>query len=218
MLRKCIVRRSPESISVILPEKEQDNFKIFYCLDIRGVIVWPEIDVPGYIAIYALKNQMGTTGKFNVRLIDEFEDVNPTKLLKAMFSMSRMYKASIFYADMGQKRNIDFVQMFNDFSRFQRDGNIALQPAPFVRQFDSGMAILNEYIDLGALELSGLSLIYKQLDEVNSKGLTNSEIDKIFNAIHGLVYILGSVEKDPWNVKRIIPERLTRGHNFGAWT
>lgn len=223
MIRKYIVRRSPQQNLVTLIKKGKGDEKVLiFALDVRAALVWPEIKAPGYVSVWALRNQMvPETRKFRVRLVDEFEINHPTKLFRGMFELSKYYQCQIFYADLLKKRNIDFVSMFNDYSRFTRDVTINLQAAPFAMKYNAGLALVQEYVESDALEMPQDSKILSQLGKIKEEDTTKEIIDEEFYAIKALMYILGSIEKDPWNIGHVYKPQQTQRNpkaDFGAYT
>lgn len=222
MLRNYIVRRNQQTGNATIAQKADGEVTHVYALDVRGVIVWPDVNTTGYVAIYALLSTQTKTGKFKVKLIHEYESLNPSNLFKAIYTMEIYYTAHIFYADIRRKENQDFVQMFSDFKRFQRKMSANLMPAPFAKQYGAGFSVVQEYVKAQCVEMPKSSRVYKQLSEMEEPfEPEKSAIDEQFYAVKGLMFALGTIESGPWNYKPAKKEKTllqSAMADFGAWS
>ena len=81
------VMRTGSSVSVT-KRREDGKEEIFFCRDVRGVLVWPVGEFPGYAAVFALRDQMNDHGKFPLVLLGEVVESNPGELFKELFKKS----------------------------------------------------------------------------------------------------------------------------------
>jgi hypothetical protein len=196
--------------------KEEDGARqVFHCRDIRGSMVWPTLTSPAYFCIFAQQNDLNVHGKLPLVLLSEGQDTLPHKFFQEMIAKAKQYRCRQFYVDF-QKENREVINLFNDICRYSRVTFIALKRAPFGSNFSLGLGLTRQWAADGALEIPDGSIMRSQLSAISAEDLTQQGIEERFYALRTLFYIIGSVEKSPWQLEEFVSKQgQSRGYFWG---
>ena len=167
---------------------------MFFAGDIRGTLVWPTPESPGYYCILAQQTHINESGKLPIVLLTEYEALLPKQIFQQLQKDSRKYSCEKFYNDF-KKENEDLRTLFYDFCRYQRVENIELLKAPLVGKLHIGVALIQEWVGDKAIKIPD-STLRKQLSNMEIEHL--QEKPEKFYAVNALQFLIASIEKEPW--------------------
>jgi hypothetical protein len=196
--------------------KEEDGARqVFHCRDIRGAMVWPTLTSPAYFCIFAQQTDLNVQGKLPLVLLSEGEGALPHKFFSELIEQARQFWCRQFYVDF-QKENREVINLFNDMCRYSRVNSIELKRAAFGSNFTFGLGLARQWAADGALEIPDGSIMRGQLSAISAEDLTQQGIEERFYALSGLFYIVGSVEKSPWQLEKFVSKQgVPRNYFWG---
>jgi hypothetical protein len=169
------------------------------CRDIRGSAVFPGLH-PGYYCIFAQGNYPTLSGKLPLVLLGEAEDALPHKFFQKMIEAAREFQCRDFYKEE-RKEERELMTLFADVCRHQRvyKVNILFGRAKLSKNFPFGVRLTKEWAQDGALNISEGTILRTQLSAISAADLDQNPEDK-FYAVDALRLLIGSIEKEPWQV------------------
>jgi hypothetical protein len=181
--------------------KEDNGVRtVYHCRDIRGAMVWPTLNAPAYFCIFAQQTELNVKGKLPLVLLAESENTLPQTFFQDLIAKGKEYRCRRFYVDF-DNQNRELMVLFNDMCRYSRITYIELTRAPFTKNFSFGLGLARQWAADGALEIPHGSIMRGQLSAISAEDMTQQGIEDRFYALRALFYVVGSVEKRPWQIE-----------------
>jgi len=196
------VHREGSFVNII--KVEEGKQVVIPCRDIRGAVVFPGLH-PGYYCIFAQGNYPTLSGKLPLVLLAEAEDALPHKFFQKMIKAAKEFQCREFYKEY-QKDERELMTLFANVCRYQRVSNIDFKRAKISDNFGFGVALAREWAQDGALNISEGTILRTQLSGISSDDLAHNPEEKFF-AVDALRLLIGSIEKEPWQVPAPIARR-----------
>lgn len=197
-MQETIVSRTGSEIMVTLKTQGKADIA-FPCRDIRGALVWPTVNSPGYFCIIAQHVHPNEQGKLPLRLLYEYEDELPNNVFKDLIDQARIYSCCTYYNDF-RKENEDLRTLFYEYCKYQRVTNVEIAKAPLVGKFYIGIKLIQEWVRGMALEVPEHTVLYRQLKSMHLPHLEDANPEERFYAVNALQFLIASAEKEPWTV------------------
>ena len=194
-MKNIFAHREGNFIKVMMTEPNKGDV-IFFAKDIRGALVWPTIESPGYYCIVAQRTQLNQRAKLPLVLLTEFEASLPKQLFHQLKKDAKKYACGQFYNQV-KKENADLRELFYEFCRYQGIINIELLNPPLVGKLHIGAALIIEWITDKALDLTQASILLNQVRMMEVPDLQHKP-EEAFFAINALQMLIVSLEKEPW--------------------
>jgi len=203
------------SASVNVNYDEDGKTLMFFAKDVRGCLVWPSVNHPGYYAIFALKQLINDNGKFPLVLLYEESNTKVSQLFRNCFLNARRYECREFYADK-RRENEEIINLFQEVARFHANMQIDLLPARMVKNMEFGLNLIQEWHEAVALDLPADSVLALQLKSMTAESIGD---DKYY-AVDGLRYVVASLESAPWQAPQyfVMPGKPSPRADARGWT
>jgi len=186
---RCALRTG-SSITIQLKSGDE----IFFATEIKGCLIWPTATAPGYCCIFAQKEQFDKKGKCPLVLLQERTEEQPMELFKAMLNDSQDFSCSDWIVDL-RRENRDYLNLFNEFSRFHQSSYITLSRAKFPGHFERSIGLVKNWAS--SLEI-GEGTMKSQLAKVTIDDLTQNA--DVFFALKALSFLISDLESEPWRI------------------
>lgn len=213
-----LVNRNTMGISATV--KKPDGKQItFFCRDIRGALVWPTINSPGYYCIFGQRDDVTPQGKLPLQFLGEASLELPKQIYQKVMQDAKRFVCYEFYNDY-QDGNDELIRAFYEYCRYQRNANVKFTKAPFSKSFHIGILLIKEWIKKNALNIPNDTILREQLKNIDTADLTEKPEEKFF-AVNALRFIVATVEKADWHRSHIImsnPEREKEKSDPIGWT
>ena len=212
------VRRTNFDMSVTL-KKPDGKQTTFFCRDIRGALVWPTLNSPGYYCIFAQRNDSTPQGKLPLQLLGETVEELPKHIFQNLMKDAKRLGCYEFYNDY-QDGNEELIRAFYEYSRYQRNANIKFTKAPFSKSFHIGILLIKEWVKNNALNIPNNTILRDQLKNIDTADLTEKPEEKFF-AVNALRFIVATVEKADWQRGYFVvpdPQRAKEKADAKGWT
>jgi hypothetical protein len=201
-----------------LTVKLKGGKEMFFAWEIRGALVWPTAKTPGYCCILCQKEQFNDAGKAPLVLLSETEEQKPMELFKKMMNHAHNFSCSQWIVDL-RRENRDYINLFNQFSRFNQISYITLTRAKFPGHFERAVGLIRDWA--GSLEIHK-GIMRQQLGRVTADDLSRGADP--FYAIKALCFLISDLETEPWRIHSFGQGGVSQGHknidrrNSGGWT
>ena len=186
---RCALRTG-SSITIQL-----ENDEIFFAREIKGSLIWPTATNPGYYAILCQKEAFNDAGKAPLVLLCERTEEKLMEFFKAMLAHGQDFSCSDWIVDL-RRENRDYLNLFNEYSRYHQSSYITLTRAKFPGHFERATGLIRDWA--GSLEI-GKGVMRDQLGRVTANDLTR-DADSFF-AIKALCFIISDLEANPWRTQ-----------------
>jgi len=194
-MKDTFATRQGSYIKVTIKEAGKPD-SMFFAKDIRGALVWPTAEAPGYYCILAQRTNLNEKGKLPLVFLTEFQSNLPKETFQQLKKDALKYACGQFYNDF-KKENGDYRELFYDFCRYQRIANIELIKAPLSGKIHIGAALITQWILDKALEIKDSTTLLNQVKMMQVSDLQQKPEDKFF-AVNALQMLIVSLEKEPW--------------------
>lgn len=98
---------------------------------IVGGVAWPVGERPGFVTVIAEDDHKNPRLKLRCyRLLDEYENINPERIIKKLFDFQNKYLVNIWYGDDRDILMSNFIDNFNN-SLTKKQKGIYIAEAPF---------------------------------------------------------------------------------------
>jgi len=144
-----------------------------------------------YFGIFAQKQEFEFTPRPQVVLVTEYSGSAPMEVFNQMVVQGKKYDCGHFYADLRPK-NEEIMGLFNEFSRYNHQTFVHLEPADLAGDFRFGVGIVLGWDS--SLDIPKNSILGRELSIVSSDNLDEGK----FPAINALRLLLSSLERNPW--------------------
>jgi len=192
-MKEINVQREGSYINVTI---KTDKEKIgFFCKDIRGALVWPTVDSPGYYAIFCQKVDVNPQGKSPLLLLSEGQEELPKDLFQRLVKDAKRLACGQFYTDF-KKEDEGVRTLFGEFCRYQRVFGIQLTRSPLLESPHLCILILKEWLRDKAIEIPKETTLHSQLGKISAEDL--KELKGEFFAVEALRLLVGSLEGGLW--------------------
>ncbi len=180
---------------------------------IRCGLSWPNHPAPGYYCIWGeLYDRTYDYRQREVRrpltFLAEGEDNNLDRLLDGLTDDAAMLGCKTVYTDLDRE---DLADFFRDRTRGGRF-NVYLETAPFAREFQVGVGLIEGWRHVGAFRDAGLpheSILGGQMRRITDEDLADRpEVN--FYAVNAFRFLIGGCQKNPWRPTRGIRESRRR--------
>ena len=171
---------------------------------IRGGLSWPTEEANGYFIILGEKYAGGGTQfeghkpkRGEIVLLAEREIQSPflNDTLKALTDECSLVGCHDVYAEFEEKPELNMEDVLLARELLNKEAiSISLNPAPFHREFKTGMDIIRLYLNDALLVLPESSLVSQQLGVLSQVDLMERPEVK-FVAINGLRFAMGAFHK-----------------------
>lgn len=188
---KMLIKREGSFVNMLIQPKGEPRQNI-PLRDVRGAVSWPSTKGSEmYFLIAAQKQEFGYTPRPPVVLVKEFSDIAPMRVFEQMVVLGKKYECGHFYADLRSKHD-EHQGLFNEFSRYNRNSFVHLEPADLAGDFRFGVGIVIGWDK--SLEVPKDSVLGRELAKVSSDNVDEG----MFPAINALRLLLSSLEREPW--------------------
>ncbi len=209
------VKNDGWGISVIT--KTDKGQTVFFCRDIRGALVWPTLNSPGYYCIFAQRNDATSQGKLPLHFLGEVAAELPKQVFQKLVEHSKKLACREFYHDY-QEQNEELIRAFYEYCRYQRISNIQFTRAAFAKSFHIGISLIKEWAKDNALKVPEGTILRDQLKDIGTVDLTEKPEEKFF-AVNALRLLIGSFEKNPQQPPSFFGKQRDREkRDPGGWT
>jgi len=212
------VRRTNFDMSVTV-KKPDGKQTTFVCRDIRGALVWPTLNSPGYYCIFAQRNDPTPQGKLPLQLLGEASLELPKQIFQKLMQDAKRLGCYEFYNDY-QDGNEELIRAFYEYSRYQQNSNIKFTKAPFSKSFHIGILLIKEWAKNNTLNIPNNTILRDQLKNIDTADLSDKPEEKFF-AVNALRFIVATVEKADWHRGHVVisdPQREKERGDPGGWT
>ena len=193
--------RTGSSLTVELKGEEE----IFFAQEVKGALVWPTAKTPGYSCILCQKEQFNDAGKAPLVLLCETVEEQPMGLFKRMLTDAQDFSCSDWVVDL-RSENRDYLNLFNEYSRYHQSNYITLARARFPGHFERVIGLIRDWA--GSLEI-GKGVMQGQLGRVTADDLAR-DADSFF-AIKALCFLISDLEATPWRTQSFTQGGISHG-------
>ena len=98
-MREIKVSREAGFISVIIKKSEKEKTS-FFAKGVKGSLLWPTINAPGYLCVVAQRTGVNEHGKCPLFLIEEAIEQLSKDLFEKLVSCRKRLSCGIFFNDL----------------------------------------------------------------------------------------------------------------------
>lgn len=215
-MREIEVRREGSFITVIVKKSEKEKIS-FFVKEIRGSLLWPTVNTPGYLCVMGQKTGINVYGKCPLFLIEEAVEQLSKDLFEKLIEFRKRFSCRQFYNDF-KPENQSIKRLFYHHCRYERVPSIELTRAPLVENFNLRMDLVREWVKNEGLEVPEGTILCDQLERMSPGDLSEKPEERFF-AVNTLSYILASLERDgSWRAPEFVERKRSARGDPGGWT